>query len=225
MNAVKWFCVVIAIGAIGGCASLGVFSGARAEFDKGIGLFSRGQYEGAVTCFEKAIELDPEYGDAYLYLGRSYLNLGRWGEAISPLRTALRLAPEKSKSQIMTVLLDALLGAASSKFKRGDFRSSVDLLKEALTLQPNSEPAKGQLTASFLGLGAALLAEGNAGEAIDSFKKALELSPNNAAAYLGLAQAFVKSGDLFKALQAAQGAMNIDPSNPTARSLLDQLMR
>lgn len=225
MHKVKWVCLVISLGVLGACASLGILSGARGEFDPGLGLFNRGQYGEAIPCFQKAIELDPEYGDAYLYLGRSYLNLGRWGEAISPLRTALRLAPDKSKSQVMSVLLDALLGAASSKFKQGDFRSSVDLLTEALSLQPGLEAAKGQMTAALLGLGAALLTEGNADEAIASFKKALEFSPNNAAAYLGLAQAFLKSGDLFKALQAAQDALKIDPSNPAVRSLLERLLR
>lgn len=225
MNKVKWVCLVVSLGVFGACASLGILSGARSEFDKGLGLFNRGLYQEAIPRFQKATELDPEYGDAYLYLGRSYVNLGRWGEAISPLRTALRLAPEKSRSQVMAVLLDALLGAASSKFTQGDFRSSVELLTEALSLQPGSEAAKGQMTAALLGLGTALLAESDANAAIESFKKALEFSPDNAAAYLGLAQAFLKSGDLFKALQAAQDAMKLDPSNPAARSLLDRLLR
>ncbi|MBZ0157422.1 MAG: tetratricopeptide repeat protein [Alphaproteobacteria bacterium] len=93
------------------CAGFRI-SGAKSEFQEGLSLFNRGQYEAAIPHFQKATELDPDLGQAYLYLGRSYLSLRRWSQAITPLRTALRLSPEETRREISNLLIDALLGAA-----------------------------------------------------------------------------------------------------------------
>jgi len=95
------------------CAGIQDKTGAQDEFDTGLSLFNRGQFEVAVTHFKKAVELEPEYGLAYLYLGRSYLNLGWWREAIPPLRTAFRLEPEETKKEIAYIIFDFLLQNSS----------------------------------------------------------------------------------------------------------------
>jgi len=76
------------------------------------------------------------FGRPYIYLGRSYLTLMRWHEAIPPFRTALRLAPEETKHEIVNIMIDALLAVAISDFREGNFRASMDSLKEALKLKP-----------------------------------------------------------------------------------------
>ena len=43
-------------------------------------------------------------------LGRSYLNLGRFMDAVPPLRTAFDLAPDETKNEISNLLLDAMMG-------------------------------------------------------------------------------------------------------------------
>lgn len=96
------------LAALASCAALRDRT-ARAEFDEGLSLFNRGRYAEAAGHFEKATELAPEFGDAYLYLGRSYLNLGRWSEAVPPLRTAYRLSPDETRAQIADIILDVLL--------------------------------------------------------------------------------------------------------------------
>lgn len=99
----------VLISSLFACAGIQEKTGAQDEFDKGLSLFNRGQFEEAVTHFKKAAELEPEYGRAYLYLGRSYLNAGRWREAIPPLRTAFRLEPEETKKEIADIIFDFLL--------------------------------------------------------------------------------------------------------------------
>ena len=91
------------------CAGIQDKTGAQDEFDTGLSLFNRGQFEEAITHFKKAAELEPEYGRAYLYVGRSYLNLGRWRDAVPPLRTAFRLEPEETKKEIADIIFDFLL--------------------------------------------------------------------------------------------------------------------
>ena len=81
------------------CAGLDQRSSAEQAFEAGLALFNRGQYDKAVPQFITATERDPEFGRAYLYLGRSYLNLRRWGDAIAPIRSALRLSPKETQKE------------------------------------------------------------------------------------------------------------------------------
>jgi tetratricopeptide (TPR) repeat protein len=95
------------------CAGLRAKDPAQAEFDLGLSLFNRGLFEEALPHFERATEHKPDFGEAYLYLGRSYISLGRWAEALHPLRTAYRLAPEETKKEIMEIILDLLIKNAA----------------------------------------------------------------------------------------------------------------
>lgn len=207
------------------CASVGLFSGAKNEFDRGMALFNSGKYQEAIPRFQKTTELDPDFADAYLYLGRSYLNLGKWIESISPLRTALRLSPEKTKKDVIAILVDALFGAASFELKRGNFQNSTGYLKEVLALRPGSSRARNELFGTLMSYGEALLTKGNATEAITKFSEAIKLSPDNSAGYLWLAKAFLRKGDFLSALQAAKEAVRIDPANEGAQALFKELMR
>lgn len=75
-------------------------------------LFNQGSFREALPYFQRATEENPNFAQAYFYLGRSFINLRRWREGISPLRTAYRLAPEATKQEIADVLFDALLAVA-----------------------------------------------------------------------------------------------------------------
>jgi tetratricopeptide (TPR) repeat protein len=95
------------------CAGVMGKSPAESEFDTGLSLFNRGRFEEAVPHFERATEHEPGFGEAYLYLARSNLNLGRWEEALHPLRTAMRLSPEETREEIAEIILDVLLRHAA----------------------------------------------------------------------------------------------------------------
>lgn len=207
------------------CGLLGIRPSAKDEFEKGLALFNRGRYEEAIPHFERATEIDADFAKAHLYLGRSYLNVGKWRNALAPLRTAYRLSPAEARKQVVDILLDALFGVALHELKKGNFREAIGFLGEALELQPESDRARNELFGALMGFGGILLSEGNAGEAIDIFSQAVELSPNSVPAHLGLAQAFFKAGDFRKALQSAQQAIHIDPTNQDAQSLFRELMR
>ena len=210
---------------IASCAGLGVRPSAKNAFKEGLALFNRGRYEEAIPHFEKATQIDADFAKAYLYLGRSYLNLGKWRNALVPLRTAYRLSPTEARKEVVDILLDALFGVALHELKRGNFREAIGFLREGLELQPESDRARNELFGALLGFGLKLLSEGNAGEAIDVFSQAVELSPNSVPAHLGLARAFFKAGDFRKALQAAQQAIQIDPTNQDAQALFREVMR
>lgn len=102
-----------------GCSTLGHFRG-QDSFDRGLALFNQGRFGAAIPYLEAATRADPDFAQAYFYLGRAYVSQSRWREAIQPLRTAFRLAPEASKQEIMNVLIDATFAAALNDFHLGD---------------------------------------------------------------------------------------------------------
>ena len=212
----------LTLGWLTACATFGVHSEAQVAFEHGLSLFQRGQYAEAIPLLQEATTLDPQFGQAYLYLGRSYVNLGQWGNAMPVLRTAFRLAPEASKHEIIPLLLDALLGGATIALKTGGFREAVGLLKEALELTPQAQHLLPPLGEALIGWGGQLLAQGQLRDAIGAFAEATQLAPQQVDAYVGLARAWWQQGELFKALAAVQTALRLAPNNSSVRALLHQ---
>lgn len=97
-----FLCLVI----IASCAGSEVKKQAEAELASGISFFDRGQYDESLPHFQKATNLVPDLWEAHLYLGRTYLNTGKWREALEPLRTAFRLSPEDSHREIGKIVMD-----------------------------------------------------------------------------------------------------------------------
>lgn len=101
------------------CATMGHFRG-EDSFARGLALFNQGRFAASIPHFEAATREDPEFAQAYFYLGRAYVSESRWRAAIQPLRTAFRLAPEAAKQEIMDLLIDATFAAALNDFHLGD---------------------------------------------------------------------------------------------------------
>ena len=101
------FCLLINI--LISCAGSGVRKEARSEFVSGLSLFNRGQYEESIPHFEQARKLVPEFWEAHMFLGRAYLNLKKWHEALPPLKTAFQLEPQESQRKSAGIIMDIFL--------------------------------------------------------------------------------------------------------------------
>ncbi len=156
------------------CAGLMIGGEAQYEFDKGLALFNQGQFAEAIPYFEKAVSLEPDFYQAYLYLGRSQLNLRNYGKALSSLRAAYRLCPEDFKKQTLDILIDALLGAAFSELKEGNFQTSMSYIREALSAEPKSRRIKDDLSAILIAVAMDLFKNGNVREAIKEYTEAIK---------------------------------------------------
>ena len=55
---------------------------ARAEFDRGMRRMGPGKYAEAISIFNRAIAIWPEFADAYLSRGIAEHNLGQRGERL-----------------------------------------------------------------------------------------------------------------------------------------------
>jgi tetratricopeptide (TPR) repeat protein len=209
----------------GSCALLPQVSDAQYEFDQGLALFNGGRYEEAIARFQKATEIEPNFGRAYLYLGRSYVSLKRWRQALSPLRTAYRLSPDATKREALDVLIDALFAVGLDDFRTGNFGSSVAYFKEALGLQPTSAKGRAEMVKALIAYGGDLLSRGDLPLAISAYTEAVKLSPNSFDAVFGLAKAFFRNGEFYRAWQTAQDALRVEPANREAQSFLQDLQK
>ena len=201
----------------------GMISDAQYEFDQGLALFNNGRYEEAVRRFQRATELDPNFGRAYLYLGRSYVSLKRWRQALSPLRTAYRLSPDETQREAFEILIDALFAVGVEDFRAGDFASAVGHFKEILGLQPTSTRGRSELVTALIAQGGDLLSRGDVSQAISAYTDAVKLTPNSFDALFGLAKAFLRNGEFYNAWQVAQEAVKVEPGNREVQSFLQQL--
>jgi tetratricopeptide (TPR) repeat protein len=123
------------------------------------------QIEGALAWLERAVTLDPTYGDAQLYRATALAEVGRWEDAVAGYRKALLLptltAPPVAHQN---------LGVALYNLKR--YREAEESLRFALGLDP-------QMGGAYYNLGLVLLAQGRKDEARAAFRKVRDLVPES----------------------------------------------
>jgi len=62
-------------------------------FGKGLGAYGMGSLDEAIAAFEEALQVDPEYADAYFAIANSYNRKGNLDEAIAAIKKAIELDP------------------------------------------------------------------------------------------------------------------------------------
>ncbi len=95
--------VLVVFLTIGFCYSVawGVFDKARAvvHCEKGDSYQDKGQWDKAIAEYNKAIELNPEYAEAYYNRGTAYAQgKGQFDQAISDFTKAIELNPKHAKA-------------------------------------------------------------------------------------------------------------------------------
>jgi Flp pilus assembly protein TadD len=63
------------------------------QYDQGMAEFATAEYDKAVECYRKAVELDPSYFDAWHALGMAYLRAGKIQDAIEAGKRAVAINP------------------------------------------------------------------------------------------------------------------------------------
>jgi len=119
-------------------------------------------YEDALRCFRKAIELDPTMDRAHHFAGVALIRLGRPSEAIPDLEAELKLSPNDPDTQYN--LAYALLETSQKD-------QAMSLLEKLITEHPNHAQAQYQF-------GKELLISGDKNEAIMHLEAAARLEPD-----------------------------------------------
>jgi tetratricopeptide (TPR) repeat protein len=136
---------------------------AQKLFDKGEQSFAKHNVAEARDLYRQALELDPEFVDAYNELGAAEAAMGRLPEAAEQFQKAIDIAPE---NQLALPNLCIVL----AKMRR--FHEAGEVARRALRVVPGSGPIHYILAASIIE------EHGNADEAIEHMKRAAAEIPS-----------------------------------------------
>lgn len=149
---------------------------AQALYSQGLGILSRDDFARALTYFEKAVEIDPNYAESWYQAGFCYGMLGRHADALKASRQAAKLRPEWAETYVN-------IGASS--FALGQYKEAADAYRQATKLDADNGDSQ-------YALGLSLNKLGRTDEEILAYKRAVALKPDLANAYELLGAAYFK---------------------------------
>lgn len=90
----------------------------------------RGDFERSIWHFKKAIELNPQYADAYHNLGNAYEKTGKLKKAKANYQNALKFRPQ---------LWQSWQALGSIAYQQGNFDQATEALEKAAQLNPSKQ--------------------------------------------------------------------------------------
>jgi len=154
----------------------------------------------AEDSLKKALELNPKNDNAYVELGWSYRDQGKFSQAEDSFTKAIELNPKND---------NAYVGLERLYRDQGKYSQAEDLFKKLIELNPKNDNAYVELERLYRD-------QGKYSQAEDSFKKAIELNPKNDNAYVELGWSYHDQGKLPQAEDSFTKAIELNPKNDNA---------
>lgn len=215
----RWAAIALVLGlglSVAGCAYVNEIRAKKASRDAHE-LYSKNDWRAAAEKYAEAIELNPDSGDLYFYLGNSYDNLYRPTRRGEPNNDAYlekaianyKLGAERADTPIVKQRsLQYLVNAYGSE-KLNDPTQAEPVVKAMIALEPNEPVNYFVLADIYADSGEYELAE-------QTYLKAKQVRPNDPAVYMQLAGFYNSQGDFEKTIAAVTDRTKIEPNNPEA---------
>jgi tetratricopeptide (TPR) repeat protein len=170
---------------------------ANGALSKGIDLYMREDYNGAIKEFRRSIGLAPNSSystDASSYMANAYLALGDPDKAIKAYEDALKRSPDRD---------DIATSLGNAYFSQEEYDEAAKAYEKAVKINPSSS--------NHYALGQAYMTAGRYSEADREFNTVLRMDPDNAAGSYGLGLNSSKQGRYEDAILQFKEAIRIDP--------------
>jgi tetratricopeptide (TPR) repeat protein/predicted Ser/Thr protein kinase len=171
------------------------------HFLRGQACWEKLYYADAVEAFERAVEIDPTFAAAHLYLGWSHLLSGNTSAGNGPIVSAMQLA-EKATERVRL-----LTETAYAIYVERDYEKALHILHVMKDKFPREK-----LVHVWLGL-VRYWAGGATEEVIAGLNRVLELAPNDGQALCFLAYIHSYLGDFERALEYAERYASVLPGD------------
>lgn len=176
-------------------ASVGYSQTSKEYFDSGWAKFKLNDNYGAISDYNKSIELNPNSANAHSNRGLAKINIKDFKGAITDCSKAIELNPN---------LAEAYNNRALAKNNLKDARSAIADCDKAIEIAPNNAGA-------YINRGMAKIDLRDYSGAISDCNKAIELNPNLAEAYINRGTAKVGTQELNWAIEDFTKAIEINP--------------
>ncbi len=172
-----------------------IHQSAYTEFYFGLTRQNQNDQAGAIQHYDKALELKPDYAEAYNNRGNAHARKGDPGRAIQDYDKALELKPDYAKAYYNRGLAYA---------RKGDPGRAIQDYDKALELKPDYANA-------YYNRGIAYARKGDFDRAIQDYDEALELKLDFAEAYYNRGNVYASIGDPDRAIQDYDKALELKP--------------
>jgi len=162
--------------------------------DEGIKLASEGKYENALECFDKAIEINPQYANAWFNKGCILADLNRYEEAIEANDKVIEINPQDA---------DAWDQKGHLLYKLGKYEEAIEAYDKVIEINPQNADA-------WNDKGATLDDLNRYEEAIDAYNEVIEINPQYVKAWVNKANTLVALDRYEEAINACNRAIEID---------------
>ena len=198
-------------------------------FRDGLSFLSKDDCEKALPYFEKAVESDSNYADAWAQAGFCHEKLGRHAEALEASKKAVSLRPSA----------ESYFNIGLANFYLKQYREAADAYRQAIKLDPyNAADAyyalglvyrdwnkadeeiqaykqairsRSDYTVAYERLGAAYLRLKKYNEAVEIFRQLSALKPGDAIAPNNMGEAYLELNKLNEAMESFRQSIRLKP--------------
>lgn len=153
-------------------------------------------YLEALVAYERALQLDPNYTDAYDARGDAFICLNRYQEALAAFEKAIQLDP---------TCIHAYEGKGNVLYNLNRYQEALGAYERAIQLDSNSSSA-------CIGKGDALFYLRRYQDALLAYQRTIQLDPGYAAAHVGKSWTLWNLKRYGEALTAAEQAVRLEPT-------------
>src|SRR6476660_3932129 len=176
------------------------------SFRDGLSFLSKDDCEKALPYFEKAIESDGTYAEAWAQAGFCNEKLGKHAEALEASKRAVDLRPSA----------ESYFNIGLANFYLKQYRDAAEGYRASIKLDPyNSADA-------YYALGLVYRDWGKADDEIQAYKQAIKLRPDYTVAYERLGSRYLKSKKFNEAVEVFRQLSTLKPGDAFAPNSLGE---
>jgi tetratricopeptide (TPR) repeat protein len=181
---------------------------AVANFQKGMILKEAGDTAKSISSFQSAVELNPDYFDAYMQLG-VLLSVKKIPLALEYFTSALRIKPNS---------IEALYGKGKFLQDMKDYDNALKTYESLLAVSPDNQDA-------LFNMGAVYYEQKKYDDAIVKFESTIKRDENFYRGYYGRGRCYEAKGDKLKTIEDYRHCLAIKPDYDLAVIQLDLILK